>query len=528
MIRFELNGNNIQAPEGLLDFNLTLDENGQVTIAQDTVIMYGNGNQLIRNWINDGKIVKEMPFNVWVEGFQVFRGFIDLQDSAKFYGDRSCEVKIKSYDSYTWIEEYGKSVSFGVLALDGFITNSDFVDVKYQVNFRPDLAVTATTALGIYSVTRSLIETIRFLSTISIESLPQLDPGGLAKSIAKIIVMIIALVAQIVATVALIRALIDALLPQSGRYKAMRIEQMFKSIASYFGLTFESSIFQGQNRNIIFIPSKNDKENVGYPSAKSVHYNVGDFITNMKELFNADLKVYNGVMKFERWNDFKTNSNVIIKNNFSNQERLLNSFSYNTNEAIGNYNIVYQTDTTDINTLDGDGLSFQESIEDVKGLAQINIPFSIGKRKVGIGEVEEGLLDINNLANRITSTFGNGQNVSLKSNRGALLVSNKEFNNDKIAILNGQGVRELPASFWWNNFHFINSYTVNQWREYDLTPMEMTIDEFRQIINSNIIVDDNGKEVRIENITFNPSTNKAEVQYKVKEIYARGLNKTLI
>ena len=281
--------------------------------------------------------------------------------------------------------------------------------------------------------------------------------------------------------------------------------------------------------NLLFIPSKDGLIDVGIPGAESPLYFFGDFLTQMQTVFNAEVKIINGVMFFERWDTFRVNNDTILKSNFSDQERLLTRNTFNTDEAIGNYNIVYPTDSTEYNTLDATTLSFQESIQNVKGLTQITLPFAQGKNKKNNSTIENNLKELSSVITKIVSTFGNKKSsLSMNSQNGKLALSEPIFNLDKIAFRRGKNVQEVPASFWWDNYHSVNSFTVNQWVNYDSTPMELTFEEFQTLVNNNIIIDGEGRQVQIISATYLPSTNKAEVEYREKKIYATGLNARII
>ena len=121
-----------------------------------------------------------------------------------------------------------------------------------------------------------------------------------------------------------------------------------------------------------------------------------------------------------------------------NQEDLLNRYTYNTDEIVGNYNVFYQTDPSELNTLDGSTLAFQKSYRGVKGLTQIAIPFAQAKNKLTRTDLENDLGLIQRTIQKVVNLFGNSNgasNQTLNSKLGALLVSKPVFNIDKIAFI---------------------------------------------------------------------------------------------
>ena len=151
MLRFEVNGTEV-TPNEVNSFTLALGEEGQIS-TPETLIFSGASAQPIFEWLDAGKIVEKLPLNIWNDGTQIYRGFIDLQDSLVVNGDRDVEVKAVSYDSIDWLNEFGNSVSFGVMESRGLITQNDYVPIQYVQNFRPDVLAGITAGIGLYNCT---------------------------------------------------------------------------------------------------------------------------------------------------------------------------------------------------------------------------------------------------------------------------------------------------------------------------------------------------------------------------------------
>lgn len=523
MLRFEVNGIEV-IPNEVNSFTLALGEQGQISIP-DTLVFSGASARPVLDWVASGKIVEKIPLNIWNEGTQIYRGFLDLQDNLVVNGDREVEVKAVSYDSIDWINEFGNSVSFGVLESKGIITRNDYVPIQYVQNYRPDVLAAITAGIGLYNCIDNLIKFIKGTSDIANLSWASTTLSENIRNAIEIIIKIIYLIAQIVAIIALLKQLVIALFGERGEYRAILLRTLFERGCEYFNLSFQSSIFRGEANNLVFIPAKDGLSDKGIPNPNSPLYFFGDFLTQMQTVFNAEVKIINGVMFFERWDSFQSNNDTILKSNFNDQERLLTRYTYNTDEAIGNYNIVYPTDSTEYNTLDDTSIAFQESIDNVKGLTQITLPFAQGKKKGNRSDIEKNLKKAVSTVNKVIGSLGSRNNsVSVNSQNGKLALSSPLFSVDKIAFRRGKNIDEVPASYWWDNFHSVNSYTVNQWINYDSTPMELTFEEFREMVNNNLLISPDGNQVQIISATYLPSTNKAEVQYREKTIYAKGLN----
>ena len=517
MMRFELNGQEV-TPNDILDFSLALNgETGQISLANEKLVFSDLGAKIVRDWIDAGKMFQDLPLKVWNEGQQVFNGFCDLQNGLVIDGDRTIETEVVSYDSFDWIDRFANSISFGVLYEEKHITDSDFEIVNYITNFKPDVAEAALSGMGIYTAVKGFAEMVKHLQIIIVRGLPEFN-AGFFKELAKIVIEIAYLVALIIALQALLVRFIEALFPQRGTYKAMRVTRMCERLFGYFGLSFTSTI----PRDMIIIPAKDGLKDVGIPDANSPIYNCGDFLTTLKQIFNADIKIVNGVATLKRWDEFTLLADDILKDNFNNQEDLLNRYTYNTDELVGNYNVFYQTDPSELNTLDGSTLAFQKSYTGVKGLTQIAIPFAQAKNKLTRTDLENDLGLIQRTIHRIVNLFGNNNSntTTINSKLGALLVSKPVFNIDKIAFIRGRNIDTISASYWWDNWHYVNGADVNQWKQYDVTPVEMTFTQFRKLINNNYIIASDGKTVEVTGATYTPHTNTANIEYREKTKYA--------
>jgi hypothetical protein len=70
----------------------------------------------------------------------------------------------------------------------------------------------------------------------------------------------------------------------------------------------------------------------------------------MKEMFNADYRIKDGIFYFQRKEQFFFPSPYKMPDYFNNQERILDNVKFNTDEMVSNYNI-YWLDIQDQNTL---------------------------------------------------------------------------------------------------------------------------------------------------------------------------------
>jgi len=327
---------------------------------------------------------------------------------------------------------------------------------------------------------------------------------------------------------------------------------MFEKGCQYLGLTFQSPISE---LTWVHIPQKTYKGGssgeTGFPTNSETIYTFGGFIRTMKEMFNADFRISNGVFYFDRRDRFIIPSGYQIPSFFQNQERILDGVKFNTDEIVSNYNINWAYDIQDQNTLDDySGRVFQaittpvavhdQKLVAIKNLAEIALPFSLGREKRELTDVEKVLKSLGQIVDSITGIFGGGTNFASKiENRiGSLLLSSHFLTYGKVVKMNGSKLAndqrvELDAKKLWDLFHYINSFALyqgehNQFFRYEQQPVSMTIQEFASLMENNFCVDALGNEYTIEKVVYSPYKTTALIDYRIKRQYTRNLKVEIV
>ncbi len=330
----------------------------------------------------------------------------------------------------------------------------------------------------------------------------------------------------------------------------------FKTIMTkscqHLGLVFVSDI---DELSWVYIPEKDYKGGesgeTGFPTSDGPMGTFGDTIRVLKQMFNADYLIQDGKFIFNRRDSFEVKSEYVMPSFFNNQERLLDNFYFNSDEMISNYNIHYQFDTQDKNTLDvNTGRVFQAITEPVsktnsnmvsiKNISQISLPFSMGLRKESLNDVEKSVKEVAKIVDGLTGVFGNGTNFEndIKDRKGSLLMSSHFLSIGKVVAMSGSKLaanqRETISSLnLWNKYHFINSFATyngehNQYFRYKEQRVPMTIKEFSSIMETNKATDSNGNEYEIEKCVYNPYTTSALLDFRVKRKYTNNLKTTIL
>lgn len=529
--------------------------------------------QRILNGISGGiGIFEGEPYKIVVGDQEnpefVFDGYLDFTEDMTVIGEEELVCSLKKTKGQDWLNDVADSFSFAYLYDQGVVTNSDFVRVPYVINYIPDGMQVLILSMSIYMMTKELIENVEKLAEtvadIANASTPVVgvsvgigagavtawDLGDWVMVALKALARIAYIIAMTVAIINLIDEVINQFLPKKRYHIGMSFKRMFERGCQHLGMTFQSTI---PELDWIHIPRKDKKGGSsgerGFPSNSEPIYVFGDLIREMKKKFNADYRIKNNVFIFERQDKFKYPSPYQMPDFFVDQDRLLDPRKHNADEIIANYNIYWALDIQDQNTLDVvDGRVFQAitspiatkntELVVIKGLAEIQIPFSMGLRKDNLTTVEKILKTLASVVDGLTGIFGGGTNYGsrIEARVGSLLMSSHFLTSGKVVKMSGSRLAMdqrtiLDARQLWENYHFINSFALyngihNQYLRFEKQPVPMTIEEFAILMENNQATDAIGNEYEIEKVVYNPYKTTALIDYRVKKLYTNNLKVT--
>lgn len=576
-IRHYLNGTDYGEPRNWQDLEITIDwllkkDSGSVNISD--LEFTHEANEYLQNRILDGLtggvgIFEGVPYTLKV-GDQnnpafVFDGYLDLTDEATLIGGEEIVLSLKKRLGEDWLADVADGFSFAYLYEQGVITKNDFVSVPYVINYVPDGMQLILLSMSIYMMTKELIENVEKLTEtiadITNASTPVIGVGVGFGAVAvtawdlgdwimvalKALARIAYIIAITVAIINLIESIFEQLLPKKKYHLGMTFRRMFERSCQHLGMSFESDI---DGLDWVHIPRKTaeggSKNETGFPSNSEPIYVFGDFIRTMKEMFNADYRIKNNTFIFKRKDKFKDPSPYKMPNFFNDQERILDRVKFNTDEMVSNYNIYWALDVQDQNTLDdSSGRVFQAITSEVasinpefvsiKNIAEIALPFSIGREKRSLTTVEEVAKTLGGIVDGLTGIFGGGTNFKsqIENRIGSLLLSSHFTTFGKVVKMAGSKVSNnqrgvLDALNLWNNYHFINSFAEyqgehNQWWRYEDQEVPMTLDDFVLLSENNEATDEFGNEYEIENVIYVPESTRATINFRVKKKYTNNL-----
>ncbi len=572
-----INGNDFGNPRNSKDLEITIDwknkkESGAINVSDLEFVDKANEylQERIMNGLNGGVgIFEGEPYKIVIGDISnptfVFEGCLDFTNSTMVIGGEEITCALKKKHGDDWLNDTADGFSMAYLYDIGVIVNGDFIKVPYVINYVPDGMQLIILSMSIYMMTKELVENIEDIASAIGDVIDASTPvvgvsvgvgAGVvtAWDLGNFIMVSIKLIARIAYSIAIAIAiaklteeLFEQLMPKKRNHLGMTFRRMFERSCQHLGLSFSSSIAE---LDWVHIPRKDAKGGSsgerGFPSNSEPIYTFGDLIRTMKEMFNADYRISNGTFYFERKDNFIFPSSYQIPSFFNNQERILDNVKFNTDEMVSNYNIYWALDIQDQNTLDiVDGRVFQAITSPVtknnpeyvmiKNITEIALPFSLGREKTELTDIEKVLKTLGQLVDSITGIFGGGTNFATKvENRiGSLLLSSHFSTYGKVVKMNGSKLAnnqriELDVRKLWDKFHYINSFAEyqgehNQFFIYENQRVPMNIEDFAILMENNHAIDSEGNEYKIDTVIYSPDKTTAIINYRVKRKYTTNL-----
>lgn len=500
-------------------------------------------------------------------GMEQFDGYLDFTNDLLFTGNCEVTANFKKEQGTDWLNEVADGFSYRYLYDIGVVDNNDFVDVPYVINYVPDGTELMLLSLSLFTLTKELLEQSKALATRIADLTAALTPilgvsavgptvsynvGAIIAEGIKLLVQIAYTVAIIIALVKLFEQLIEQLMPPIRYLKGIPVRLLFQRACDYLGLTLQSSLLDSidqSNAKWCFLSQQSGTtKGDGLPTQGSIQDTFAGVITTYKNLFNADFRISNGVFQFERKDSFETLTPYTIPNTFTDQDKLQDLVGLNTGEILANYNINWSVDVQDQNTLDNQtGRLFQAQtvpkrlgdpkLLNIKGLKEVAIPMALATRKDNLTTIEQVLKGIVTVLDALTGQLGNGNSLSgkIKNRVGAMNLSSKLINTDKVVVMAGTRLTKeqheyTGAAILWEKYHSIESFVPingvhNQYYLYKEQPIKFCFKDFVSLANGNNVQTQTGERAEIETLEWDVLANKATITYRVNRLY--DLNLTL-
>ncbi len=513
-----------------------------------------------------------------------FEGYLDFSAGVNFVDECEVECTLKREQGSDWLNEVADGFSYRYLESQGIITNSDFVSVPYVINYIPDGAQLLILGISTFIMTKELVEAIRGIAEriadITDAAVPVtgtsvgLGAGAVtAVDIGNIILAVLKLVAQIAYTAAIVVALvklteqiIEQLMPPKRFHLGMTVKSLFEKACQYLNLTLESTLLddidKGGNKWVV-IPSKNHRggekpagadsswRETGVPSQQDATNTFAGVVRTFKDVFNADFQLKDGKFIFERRDFFLKSTGYVIPDTFIDQEKLIDTNTFNTDEIKSSYNINWSFDSQDLNTLDNqNGRVFQAvlspkvtnnaKLTTLTGLQEVGIPITMGLRKDKLTLIEEIVKALVSIAEGLTGQLGSPQSLSgqITNRIGALHSSSHFLSSPKMVVMSGSNLQLdqrniISARKLWDNFHYINSFKEidgfhNQYWIYREQKIPFCFEDFVNLLDSNQVETVTGEPAEIESLEWQIWDNFATINYRVNRLYDDNFNITFL
>jgi len=566
-VKYYLAGKEIQ-PRNRQELAVKIDwENKQDLTASFTNLDLVNEDvNIITSHIRQGNIFEGIPLLMQADNFSI-NLVADTVDNLTINTCNTASVGIYQEQGRDWLEEVAEGITFRYLASKGAFTSADYVPVPYILNFVPDNQMLIITALTIYSITRDINDTVDKTSELAGQLKNALvpiitlgptgptagpDTGAIVLLAVNTVAKIVYLVAMAIALKNLIEELLDQIFPPKRYVFGMKIKSLFEKGCNDLQLQFQSTLIDNLGDRVIvpalsqkgpLFPRPNAEVNA-LPKAGSAIDNFADFIGVMMQMFNADFRIKDGVLRFEQKEYWKQKSQYTIPSTFIDQDNLSNPYKYNSSEIVSNYNISYLFDSSDENTLDNKGRVFQ-AVTDVntvknrkhlklKGLTQVTIPFALGTRKSDFTNIEKALKGLFNVVDVLAKLFRLPLPSTLITSRlGSLSLSNHSTTVPKILQLQGgklaaQQDIKVGAESLWDNYHYTESFVPvngasNQRVIYEGQDIPFCLADLDKVLASRFCNTADGRSAEIKSIEWLPEQEKATISYEVEQIYTNNL-----
>lgn len=524
----------------------------EIQVTTDSLILPREAGNMVKEHIEDIGLFDGISYKVELESGNSLNYYIDLTED-HLIEDHQVQCRIKLQNNHDNFFDRAEGLSFSLINSKYPIS---FIPIEYIVLPVDKEGMAVSAFISMYSVSIAIAQQSKEASEsakefTSIAGYGFSALGAIISAGLKVTVNVIFLSILVYEATKLWDNIKELMNPKVKRAKGNLVLELLNKGCTYLGYKFESSILQGEYSKLALMPIPlNDKTpNVydisysdfstqalfrGYPTEQDSVSTLGELFSSLEAMFNAKIRIENKIVKLERWDSFKRNSNVRLDSSLNDQSTRVNKYRYDTSRFFKRYYLHYNNDYSDIVTLDNYKYQATEySIENapftqistVKGLTEVNIPFSLAytkKETSFLEDIYEAMKDA------FQWVSGGGESYSDK--KGVVLVSQMYYSTTKIFIHDGNS-RPLPnsnenllsTSVLWDKFHSINSPNSGKVRIIrDNVKFKMDSKTFKSILNNNFI-DIDGQSCEILNMEYFDEKQYAIITYK-EPIYINTTN----
>jgi hypothetical protein len=524
----------------------------------DTIILPNEGKREVENWLSTMGSFVGIPYQVQLSNGTKIDYYVDLTEQP-IYKDYEVEVKLKRLKNQDNFYEQAQGTSFDYLSFTNKAT-FNYIDVPYIIVPNNQTEMGVTLSLSIFVMVKAVEEAILKTAELSAELVADLIPDTGVGVGAVIIVKIADLIKdatrlalQIAYTILLIIALkkladqlSELIFPKIRNFKACKVKELIEKSCIGLGYKFKSTLldsldgltvlpvplikskYKGKNLKkytIDFIANELDfAYTKGHPTGSDSVSSVWQLVQSIETTFNAKCRVSNGLVEIESVNYWKDIAINQINTSLVLQDTRQDKYTFNTHESWKRCYIHYQPDYSDYHTLDNFDVtdfeastdSIQNSYNDnIKGLRDISVPFSLGRRKDTLNWIEQRAKDLFIVIDSICST---SYQSNITDRIGILIVGQQYFVNTKLLYTsNGKQLEsyidKIGASALWNNYHYLSQIQLNGYKIKESVKILMNDENFVNLLNNNW-ANINGKVCELLNLEYKDMDSYATISYK--------------
>jgi len=566
------------APEEWEDVNITAsfeDHKNEPNLAIEDFTFNLEARQAILNWIEAGKtggvgIFEGMPFSLTLFNNQPiqsnFNAFLDFTNGFRdLVEDGRVDVGIVKDNGVNHFLDQIGGISFGVLESEGNVTQADYVTVEYIVEKKFNLLELLQASIILFIMVKELAESVKRAADAikGFSSLSAIPPTGSIGAVVFAILDAIIIVAYtavlLVAVIDMTRTMINSLVPPIREHKAITLRRALEVVCTRFGYNLDAPI--AELDFIHYLPSNprlDDKDKFGFisavkgtptgiPNVLDYGYNCSEMFELAINLFKAKIDIVGNKVILRPENDpFWFQQSVW---NFNNKAPLLEVKEYNTEELVGDRLLTFVTDVQDEWTIDNYiGTSYEIRTDPdkvlrqravlVKGFEEVNFRVALGNRKDELNAIENLLLKVANLVDKVTKALDGGTSFGSKisSKVGMLKQSNNYHTVPKLLYISGgsipQNHRDLfKAKTLWDNYHVEGSFVSDNWygqkTVYNGVNIPFGFEDYKLLLE-NSYFNYKGSVAKIINFDWITGQDRATISFWVREPYTFNLKETFI
>lgn len=541
-----------------------------LSVNTDTLILPREARDIIAAHIQSVGIFEGLPYSINSAGITL-EYYIDLVDGVKVR-NHEIEVKIKRKKHLDNFRDAAEGTSFEYMVSKGVAFDSYKVPYFIIKDNQAELALQL--ALSTYVMTKELIQAVKdtatAISNVVNASIPILIPIPIPNTGAIIQAALLA-AAQIIYTAAVLVALIKLgtqllllLFPPKRNLLGTSFNELMRKSCAFLGYQYESDTISDE-WVLCPVPLIRDRESIfeteainigasfnkGYPSSSDTTPTLGSFIDALETMFNAKLFVINNVVRIERRDWLQNLSSTSIQPSLALQGDRDDEYTFMTQsgEIWKRYYLKYQTDFSDLHTLDAecyDAHDAEYSTEPtfaitnpdmvlIKGLNEVNIPFALARRKDNLNWLEVTAKGFFTLIDKVTGVFGGGTSLvsKIEDRKNCMQISQQFFSVTKVlhakmgafkALSYVQGpdyLTKIGATGLWDTFHYINAIDQNDFILKDNIRVRLSAQEFVTLQQVNY-AEINGVVCEILKIEWIDERSYAQITFKERTNWAAG------